>query len=233
LKHIQIQARNGFFVPFQKDIWNFKVADMGLLMQKNELDGDMTFTIMKPVELLHDINAYMWLKCSVQYRYPQDVSRISAAFPHLIQELTQEKEYWREAEPIEEDETITPNRLGDKEMYVPCICVNERWGVEKGVFQFTIRNLGLGLDFGTNQKNVMFEKYGVSFVNYEGREFFAVYRTEDKKRYGKATYAHCKFYKFIPLSKVLAVTCDDDTMDSMLRTLNWACTPRRFNIDTH
>lgn len=225
LNCLQVQMGNGLFAPYtERRLEDLSIGDMGLLLHKEFGDNfNGAFTILKPVELLHDISAKMWIKARVQYRFPQDTDRIANDFPQLYHELTQEEEYWREVEPM--DEAPTPYRLGDMEMLIPCDCICGIWGIKKGIFQFTIRENGLAVDFGPTREYLVHASFGVSFVSFNGREYFAVYRAEGRKRCKKDVFAHFKFHKLMPLSKVLAGI---DSHEALLKSLHYA-----YHFHTH
>ena len=215
---LQIQASNGLFMPCQEGCLDDKdPKDMGALLFKNQRGG-ASFSILKPVELLHDIYSKMWLKCSVQYRYPQDAAGIAKDYPQLYREITQDSEPWRQIEAL--DEAPTPYRFGDKELLVPCDCLRGRYyGIKKGDFQFTLNHRGLSPDFGANRENLMSDNYALTFVKHDGQEYFVVYRSEGKKRFKKDIYELYAFHQFIPLSKVLANGADGE---KLLRVLCYA-----------
>ena len=172
------------------------------ILKMAEFRNQDEYAILEPVELLHDLDAHLWLKAKVKYRYPQDADQIADEYPKLIREATKKEEYWREVDPM--DEIPKPYTLGDKEMYVPCEKKRNWWSIKNSPFQFC-DDPGATGRFGRKREFHHAQgEYGVFFVNFEGEEYFARYKLEGRKRFCRDVYNHYTFYDFVSLSDVLA-----------------------------
>ena len=201
-KRLFVQAENGSFMPYARGCFDDKAAhDIGILKLDSD-NGRKEFLILEPVEFLHDIDAHMWLKTRVKYRYPQDAVKIAEEHPKLYREATKEKELWRDISPM--DEEPKPPVLGEMEMYVPCENVRNLWSMRNSPFHFLDRP-GAAIRYGKGQILHSDEgKFGLFFVSHGGEEYFARYKKEGRKRFGRDVYNHYTFYDFLPLSDLLA-----------------------------
>ena len=205
--NLSVQMRGGNFTPYTPGYFDGKSpGEIGILKLNTDdsysFRRQKEFVILEPVELLHDIDAHIWLKSRVMYRYPQDEALIAEKYPRLIKEAKEIRDYWRDVSPM--DEQPKPFVMGAKELYVPCENVRDIWCMRNSPFHFCDRP-GVSVRFG--KENVMQcdeGKYGVFFVKYEGEEYFARYLKEGKKRFGKDVYNHYTFYDFLPLPDLLA-----------------------------
>ena len=225
---LKIQVQNGNFMPYVDGYFDDKdVGEIGILKLEEHSMYDKKrkdFVILEPAELLHDIDAHMWLKTRVKYRYPQDAAKIAEEYPRLIKEVTQEEEHWRDITPM--DEKPKAFVLGEKEMYVPCENVRKLWSMRNSPFHFTDRP-GAGIRYGKEQILHSDEgKFGVFFVSYGDEEYFARYKKEEKKRFCRDVYNHYTFYDFLPLSDLLA------NPDKDFETYGLVCT-YQFEVMRH
>jgi hypothetical protein len=224
IRSLKMQGKTGYFTECElESLRELNISDIGLLAY-TQASGGRGFSILKAEEFVHDISAEIWLQTRVLYNYPQDAERIKDAYPLLWEELTREAEYWRRIEPMSEKDTLalSPAKLGDSVMWLPCFGEHERlYGVKKNEpFQFTLREKGVSVDFGPTGEYLISSDYGVSFISHAGREYFAVYRTGERRRVRNNIYIRYSFYKLVPMSDVLSARMQD-SCENLLRALNW------------
>ena len=187
---------SGFFTPLCE---NEKMWQQDLLMiEKRDAEG--TFTIEKPIERMHDIEGDFWLKTKVLYRYPQDKQRLSKELPKLYEQVAKRGEKWREFEQLKEKPKIPI--LGDLDILLPCTHMKcKAWWMDKDIFHFTLNFFQpLPPEVSAERGKLMCINNAVSVVNYNGRDYFAVFKSKNNKRLGKDVFAHYVFHKLIPVS---------------------------------
>jgi len=225
-RNVQVLPPNGkgVFIPYQNGCCK-AVSNIEALLVKDPC-AKGCFAVLKPVKLLHDIEADIWLETEVEYRYPQDASAIANAYPALYREVTKKEEPWRAIPPFGNGEDLSSYSLGDMQMYIPCEYVRQRWCVKKDLFHFTSRSENAQPYYGLNKEYLLLDGidgcerdddyYAVAFVNYSGAEYFAVYGLSERKRLKTDVYIKCTFRKFAPLSEFLAGAKSDDENYSVL-----------------
>ena len=199
-RKVKVRRASGFFSSLVKDenVWE---QELLMIKDKNEKN---TFTVEKPIERMHDIKGRFWLKSQVLFRYPQDKQQLSKELPMLYSQVTEKIEKWREIEQLTEE----PNaiKLGDLDIMMPCAYLKKtNWFMDNDVFHFTIKDeKGFTPNIGLTRGKIMCADYAASVVNYKNRDYFAVFKSKGKKRFGKNVFAHYVFHKLVPASDTVA-----------------------------
>ena len=199
-EEVKVRRESGFFSPLFQDenIW-----EKELLMIKKYGEKDM-FTVERPMELLHDIKSRFWLKTQVLYRYPQDKKRLSEELPMLYDQVTERAEKWKEFEQLTEEPK--PNKLGDLDIMMPCKYMKKtNWFMSNDIFHFTFTgHKGFTPNITAERSMIMCADYAASVLSFGGKEYFAVFKSKNKKRFGKNVYAHHVFHKLVPVADTVA-----------------------------
>ena len=199
-----MQTEQGHFVFLADKEIGDVMKTKAVLVEDRDLPGE-AFALCRPEEILHDYRACLWLKLSVQYRWPQDVEGIKKDYPQLYHDRTKDEQPWREVEPL--DEAPAPCRLGDPEMFVPCRRLKGRfWAFKREPFHFVIPGIGTGpnKEYLIRDTVSMDATHAVAFVSHGGREYYAIYEDKGEKRHKRDVYAHFVFERFVSLEEVLA-----------------------------